>query len=70
MNRADHNYLNQLEAQLRAMHQPPPECPSHELAFDEDDFHRVFGAGDEQQEKPVNIYQDWDDSGHGRGDFA
>jgi len=36
----------------------------------EEDFEREFGAGDEQQEKPVNTYQEWDDSGHGRGDFA
>ena len=70
MNREDHNYLKQLEDQLCAMHQPQLECPSHELAFDEDDFQRIFGDGDEQQEPPANIYADWDDSGHGRGAFA
>ena len=68
MNREGHNYLKQLEVQLCEMHKTH-ECPSHELAFDEDDFQRIFGAGDEQQEKPSNIYADSDDSGHGRGDF-
>ena len=69
MNREDHNYLKQLEDQLCTMHKTH-ECPSHELAFDEDDFQRIFGAGDEQQEPPANIYANWDDSGHIRGAFA
>ena len=67
MNRADFNYLNQLEAQLRAMHQ---SCPSHELAYDEDDFQRVFGAGDEQQHKPRRIDRVQFDHGHVDRDFA
>ncbi len=69
MNRAGHNYLKQLEAQLISMHQPQLECPCHDLALDEDDFKRIFGAGDEQQQKPSSIHADWDDSGHGRRDF-
>lgn len=36
----------------------------------ERDFAREFGAGDEKQVEQVDIYQGWDDSGHGRGDFA
>ena len=70
MNRADKAFLDSLEVKLKAMHQPHLECPCHDLEYDEDDFQRVFGVGDEQKEEPVNIYQDWDDSGHGRGDFA
>lgn len=70
MNRADQNYLNVLEAQLRAMHQPHLECPSHELAYDEDAFLRVFGAGDEQQEMPRRIDHVQFDHGHLPGDFA
>ena len=70
MNREYHNYLKQLEDQLCAMHQPQLECPSHELAFDEDDFQRIFGAGDEQYERQASIYKDSDESGHGLGDFA
>ena len=69
MNRATYNYLNQLESQLRAMHQPD-ECPSHELAFDEDDFERVFGVGDEQQERPARIDQEQFEHGHIDGDFC
>lgn len=70
MNRADHNYLNQLESQLRAMHQPQLECPSHELTYDEDDFQRVFGVGDEHQHKPSRIDQVQFDHGCRDGDFA
>ncbi len=70
MNRADHNYLNQLEAQLREMHQPHLECPSHELAYDEDDFQRVFGVGDEQQATPHRTDQVQFDHGHNAGDFC
>ncbi len=70
MNRADHNYLKQLEAQLTAMHQPQLECPCHDLAFDEDDFNRIFGAGDEQQQKPSRIDQVQFDHGCRDGDFA
>lgn len=70
MNRADHNYLKQLEAQLIAMHQPQLECPSHELAFDEDDFARIFGEGDEQQQKPRLIDKVQFDHGHRAGDFC
>ena len=70
MNLADHNYLNQLEAQLRAMHQPHLECPSHELAYDENDFQRVFGAGDEQQVTPRRTDQVQFDHGCRDGDFA
>jgi len=70
MNRADQNYLNVLEAQLRAMHQPHLECPSHELAFDEHDFQRVFGAGDEQQEMPHRTDQVQFDHGHKASDFS
>ena len=69
MNRATYNFLNQLESQLRAMHQPH-ECPSHELAYDEDDFQRVFGVGDEQQERQVRIDQEQFDHGHSSGDFC
>ena len=36
----------------------------------EDDFKRELGVGDEWQEQSVIIYQDWDESGHGRGDFC
>jgi hypothetical protein len=69
MNRATYNYLNQLESQLRAMHQPD-ECPSHELAFDEDDFQREFGLGDEQQARPARIDQEQFEHGHSSGDFC
>jgi hypothetical protein len=70
MNRADFNYLNQLEAQLRAMHQPHQSCPSHELGYDDDDFERVFGVGDEQQARPACIDQEQFDYGHSSGDFC
>ena len=70
MNRAGHNYLIALEAQLRAMHQTHLECPSHELAYDEDDFQREFGAGDEQQVTPRRTDRVQFDHGHLPGDFA
>ena len=69
MNRATYNYLNQLEAQLIAMHQPH-EYPGHELPYNEDDFERVFGVGDEQQARPVRIDQEQFDYGHSSGDFC
>ena len=57
---------------LIAMHEKRQqlECPSHELAFDEEDFQRVFGDGDEQQEKPSRIDQVQFDHGHRAGDFC
>ena len=70
MNRADKNYLNVLEDQLRAMHQPHLECQSHELAYDEDDFQRVFGVGDERQVRQRRTDQVQFDHGHADGDFA
>ena len=70
MNRADHNYLNQIEAQLRAMHQPHLGCPCHDMSFDEGDFQRVFGVGDEQQHIPIRTDQVQFDHGHVDGDFA
>ena len=56
---------------LQQMHQIQQDqdftlCP---VQF-ESDFEREFGAGDEWQEQSVSIYQDWDASGHGRGDFC
>ena len=70
MNRSDKACLDSLEAKLKAMHQPHLECPSHELAYDEDDFQRVFGVGDEQQHKPRRIDQVQFDHGCRDGDFA
>ena len=57
---------------LLAMHakRQQLECPSHELAFDEDDFARIFGEGDEQQQKPRLIDQVQFDHGHRAGDFC
>lgn len=58
---------------LLAMHakrQPQLECPSHELEYDEDDFQRVFGSGDEQQQKPRRIDQVQFDHGCRDGDYA
>ena len=70
MNRADKAYLDSLEVKLKAMHQPHLECPCHELAFDEDDFLRVFGEGDEQPVERININQAQEDAGHNWSDFA
>lgn len=69
MRLSDKKYLDSLEVKLRAIHQPHLECPSHELAFDEDAFQRVFGAGDEQQQKPCRIDQEQFDHGHKNSDF-
>jgi hypothetical protein len=57
---------------LLAMHakRQQLECPCHELAFDEDDFQRVFGAGDEQQHKPRRVDQLQFDHGCRDGDYA
>lgn len=71
MNRATYNFLNQLESQLRAMHQPH-ECHGHELATSKENFDRQFESvfsGDEQPEPRLNIYRELDESGHGRRDF-
>jgi len=70
MRQSDKDYLDSIEAQLRAMHQPHQSCPSHELAYDEDDFQRVFGVDDEQQHKPRRIDQKQFDHGHSAGDFC
>jgi len=70
MNRADKSHLDSLEVKLKSIHQPHLECPSHELAYDEDDFQRVFGAGDEQPVERVNINQAQEDAGHNSGDFC
>lgn len=57
---------------LMAMHakRQQLECPCHELAFDEDDFARIFGEGDEQQQKPRRIDQEQFDHGHNSRDFC
>lgn len=57
---------------LLAMHakRQQLECPNHELAFDEDDFARIFGEGDEQQQKPSRIDQEQFDHGHNSRDFC
>lgn len=77
MNRADKVYLDSLEVKLKAMHQPHLECPCHELAYDEreqaydeDEFLRVFGEGDEQQHNPIRTDQVQFDHGHSSGDFC
>lgn len=57
------------EQHIKFMHQPHLGCPSHDSAFDEEDFKRIFGAGDEQPPRRANIYRELDDSGHGRRDF-
>lgn len=46
------------------------ECPSHEPAFNEDDFQRIFGHGDEQPERPINVNQALEDAGHKHVDFC
>lgn len=69
MKRAHHEYINELVLQLQAMHQPHLECPAHELAYDEDDFQRIFGDGDEQQQKPQRIDLVQFEHGHNAGDF-
>ncbi len=69
MRQSDKAYLDSLQSWLTLMHQPH-ECPSHELEFDEDDFQRVFGAGDEQQVKPRRTDQVQFDHGCRDGDFA
>ncbi len=46
------------------------ECPCHEMAYDEDDFARIFGVGDEQQQKPSRIDQVQFDHGHNSRDFC
>jgi len=61
--------LVELERDIRSMHQPHMGCPSHELAYNEDDFQRIFGAGDEQPPRRASIYRELDDSGHSRSDF-
>jgi len=57
------------EQHIKFMHQPRPGCPSHETAYNEDDFQRIFGAGDEQPPRRASIYRELDDSGHSRRDF-
>lgn len=80
MNRADKETLDSLEQFLVQMHQvqcepdftlSPPYlgCPSHESAFDEEGFKRVFGVGDEQQIKPRRYNQTQFDHGCKEGDF-
>ena len=57
---------------LMAMHakRQQLECPCHELADDEDDFARIFGSGDEKQQKPSRIDQEQFDHGHNSRDFC
>lgn len=69
MRQSDKAYLDGIERWLTSIHQSHLECPSHELAFDDDAFQRVFGAGDEQQQKPQRIDQVQFDHGHIDGDF-
>lgn len=69
MNRADKAYLDSLEVKLKAMHQPHIECPCHELAYDEDDFQRVFGVGDEHQVRQRRTDNVQFDHGHKASDF-
>lgn len=64
MNHADKNCLIKSDGQIQD--QRPRDCLSCELSFNEDDFQRIF---DDEHEKPVSIYRDWDESGHGRMDF-
>lgn len=54
------------EQHIKFMHQG---CPSHDSAFDEEDFLRIFGAGDEQQHKPRRYDQEQFDHGHTDKDF-
>lgn len=67
MNREAKNYLNQLECQLRSMHQP------HEFVDQdrfESDFQREFGVGDERPVKPINIYKGYEDADQLPEDFC
>ena len=64
--------LVELEQDIRSMHQPRPsnwQCPCHESAYNEDDFQRIFGAGDEQQLRPRRYDQEQFDHGHTNKDF-
>jgi hypothetical protein len=80
MTRSDKAALDNLERFLVQMHQVqgepdftlgPPHlgCPSHELAYDEDAFLRVFGEGDEQKHNSIGADQAQFDHGHKGSDF-
>lgn len=67
MRQSDKEMLDGLERWLTSMHQPHlDECPSHDLAFDEDDF----VSGDEQREMPINVNKALEDAGHNPRDFS
>lgn len=57
------------EQHIKFMHQPHLGCPSHDAAYNEDDFQRIFGAGDEKQHKPRRYDQKQFDHGHTDKDF-
>lgn len=69
--------LLDLNRMANAMHKAKQEREALEHEFPiicqsrfEADFDREFGCGDEHLVKQPNIYAAWDDSGHGRGNFA
>ena len=57
------------EQHIKFMHQPHQGCPSHETAYNKDDFQRIFGAGDEQPHKPRRYDEEQFDHGHTDKDF-
>lgn len=80
MTPSDKATLDNLEQFLVQMHQVQGEpdftlsptylgCPIHESSFDEEDFKRVFGCGDERQMKPRRCDQAQFDHGHKLSDF-
>lgn len=68
MNRAQHDEIMRLAA-VSEQSRLSADRDMADVARFNNDFERIFGSGDEQQVKPVNVHKELFASGHTIHDF-